>query len=69
MWRTQPSTINNLVHVLPVKDIKSHIEEGKYCPCKPRVDGGVVIHNAFDAREFYEINPEVTVTSRENRGH
>lgn len=43
------------VHVIPVDDLRSHIEVGKYCHCKPSiVDGNIVIHNAYDGREFYE---------------
>lgn len=42
------------VHVLPVNDLKPHIEAGEWCHCAPRVDGDLVIHNAYDGREFYE---------------
>lgn len=49
---------NKPVHVLPVDDLRPHIETGTYCHCKPRIEreggGTVVVHNAYDGREFYE---------------
>lgn len=52
------------IHVLPLNDLKSHVEAGEYCHCKPRiqweVNGAVVVHNAYDGREFFEVeNPVV----------
>lgn len=45
-------------HVIPVGDLKEHNSDGKLCHCKPRLekegDGWVVIHNAYDGREFFE---------------
>jgi hypothetical protein len=45
------------VHVLPVNDLREHVE-GTLCWCRPRVeeeDGGtVVIHNSMDGRELIE---------------
>lgn len=47
-----------MVHVLPVNDTMMHEEDGEYCHCNPTVErhdyGTVVIHNAFDGREFSE---------------
>lgn len=43
------------VHVVPIDDLRSHIEVGKYCHCKPSViNENVIVHNAYDGREFYE---------------
>lgn len=43
------------IHVLPLNDIKDH-NESKFCKCEPRVeeDGKLIIHNAYDGREFFE---------------
>lgn len=45
-------------HILPRNDIKSHIESGVYCHCRPNIahqeGSSIVIHNAYDAREFFE---------------
>jgi hypothetical protein len=47
------------VHVMPVNDIKEHIEND-YCECHPKIryfggDGGkVVVHNSWDGREIAE---------------
>ncbi len=45
-------------HVLPVDDAFEH-REGMDCPCLPRlqfvgVNGGIIVHNAFDGREADE---------------
>lgn len=40
--------------IIPMNDSKSHIESGIYCHCKPRLEDTLVIHNAYDGREFYE---------------
>ncbi len=54
------------VHVLPLEDLKPHIEAGEYCHCKPRVvqysDGVMVVHNSYDGREFYEEKTERCTT-------
>jgi len=46
------------VHVVPINDLKPHVENGEHCHCKPRIQmeehGTVVIHNSYDGREFYE---------------
>ena len=46
------------VHVLPVNDLRTHVEVGTWCHCLPRIErehgGAVVIHNAYDGREFGE---------------
>jgi hypothetical protein len=48
-------------HVLPVDDLKEHISNGLYCHCRPRVEeptkgNFVVVHNAYDGREFDEVD-------------
>lgn len=48
----------NIVHVLPVDDLKEHTETDD-CECHPRIeyvgDGGkLVVHNSYDGREFLE---------------
>ena len=42
------------IHVVPLNDLKPHVESGRWCHCKPRIDGDVLIHNAYDGREFFE---------------
>lgn len=50
-------------HVLPVNDLKQHIEEGMVCWCEPTVINGddngmykepVIVHNSADGREWHE---------------
>lgn len=43
-----------MIHVIPIDDLKSHIEAGSWCHCAPRIDKDVVIHNSYDGREFFE---------------
>lgn len=43
-------------HVYPQGDILPHVTTGDYCPCDPRVEDGIVIHNSWDGRE--ESEPE-----------
>lgn len=50
-------------HVEPTNDLKPHNTGSDYCRCMPRielVDGGgkVVVHSAWDGREFYEEKKE-----------
>lgn len=51
------------LHVVPVDDLKPHSRDGEYCACQPEVrtvESGnrLVIHNAYDGREFYEQEDE-----------
>lgn len=52
--------MNNRIHVIPRDDLKSHTSSGINCSCKPRIvddehsGSEMVIHNAWDGREFYE---------------
>lgn len=44
------------VHVLPVNDLREHVEEID-CWCRPRQDvdePAVIVHNSMDRREEYE---------------
>ena len=47
----------NIIHVLPVNDLREH-EEKTECWCSPQHEyvgaGEVVIHNSMDGRELYE---------------
>jgi hypothetical protein len=47
-------TTDKRVHVVPIDDLKPHVETGQWCHCKPHIKDGVVIHNAYDGREFFE---------------
>jgi hypothetical protein len=41
-------------HVIPVDDLRPHIQSLK-CLCNPQDTGeGVIVHNSFDGREFDE---------------
>ena len=40
-------------HVVPKNDIKEHALY-EWCPCKPELRDGIMIHNAFDERERIE---------------
>lgn len=45
------------VHVIPVNDLKEHIEH-RHCECSPKIiqeiGSDVVVHNSYDGREFME---------------
>ena len=51
--------MNDKYHVTPTNDLKEHRADMS-CPCKP-VDtmDGLVVHNAWDGREFDEIEAEI----------
>lgn len=49
-------------HVLPTDDSRRHSQH-LHCKCEPRVEvqpngDKVVIHNAWDGREFFESEPD-----------
>lgn len=50
--------MNEKIHVLPIGDIKKH-DESMACYCKPEIkpiEGNyVIVHNAFDGREWKEL--------------
>lgn len=39
--------------VIPRNDLLDH-PRGLACPCNPRIDGTVIVHNSFDMREENE---------------
>lgn len=45
-----------IVHVLPIDDLRPHQEIGTDCWCEPELkeDGRLVVHNSADGREFKE---------------
>lgn len=45
--------MSDVMHVLPINDLKEH-EESESCWCNPEYDEGVIIHNSMDRREEYE---------------
>lgn len=51
-----------IVHVVPINDLKRHDENGTHCACDPRTEdvgeGKMIVHNAYDGREFYETEEE-----------
>lgn len=46
--------------VIPLDDIRLHSTIGRRCDCSPRVEEEVIIHNAFDGREFSEYEHQPT---------
>lgn len=43
-----------MLHVMPINDIRVHINS-LTCPCGPGFDDkGMLRHNTFDGREYYE---------------
>ncbi len=50
--------MSEIYHVLPVGDEKEHVQS-KDCACGPRIENNLVIHNAYDNREFDEIADEI----------
>jgi hypothetical protein len=47
-WEGRPAT------VWPLNDLREHDPDDQACWCRPRWDGGVLVHNAMDRREEYE---------------
>jgi len=56
-WWINIKKMNNDINVLPVGDIKSHIEDAT-CPCNPRIEviraNLLIVHHAWDNRELFE---------------
>lgn len=51
------------LHVLPINDLRQHVENGIMCWCEPRIIVGdeaedfaeyIVVHNSLDGREWHE---------------
>jgi hypothetical protein len=57
-WKTDGEA-DDCVQVIPIADLKQHVEHGEYCHCVPHVMRDyarpVVVHNAYDGREFAEV--------------
>lgn len=58
-WKDVTHDGMRTVHVVPVGDLKRHVERGAACWCNPTVqtfDGGgrLVTHNSLDGRELIE---------------
>jgi hypothetical protein len=54
-------TADDIVHVVPVDDLRPH-RFGSDCECQPRVECDVnsdfvVVHHAWDAREYFDLDP------------
>lgn len=51
------------VHVWPIEDDEFHDLTGTECHCRPRMErvgqGTVVVHSAFDGREYVEMAAEI----------
>lgn len=45
-------------HVYPTDDLLPHKTDGTPCPCNPRIDGDLVIHNSWDGREQNEVGSD-----------
>lgn len=49
-------TIQGLIHVIPINDLREHIEDTS-CWCRPTPaddNAAVIIHHSMDRREEYE---------------
>lgn len=48
------------IHVLPINDSQEH-DESLACPCHPTIEenGVLIIHNAFDGREWKEMSNQL----------
>jgi hypothetical protein len=40
--------------VWPLDDLREHEPDDPACWCRPRLDEGVLVHNAMDRREEFE---------------
>jgi len=60
-----------MIHIIPVNDLKPHIESST-CECEPRIEivNGemIIIHHAFDKREFIEMVNKVLSEPEANAG-
>jgi hypothetical protein len=59
--------MNTDIHVVPVDDLREHVESGRECWCQPRIETrdprtgeqypwgrAVIVHNSEDGREHVE---------------
>lgn len=58
-WESVKWRESDIVHVLPINDLKPHNEHGIECECNPTFDedAGIVVHNSWDRREVFEKLP------------
>lgn len=42
-------------HVVPENDLYEHVSSME-CECSPKLKDGVVVHNSYDKREYFEDN-------------
>jgi len=45
--------VNEIYHVIPENDSHEH-ETTMDCFCEPVLKDGVVVHNSYDGREYFE---------------
>ena len=54
MWQTVINKLTNTINIIPINDIRTHIES-KDCHCNPKItDDGIIVHRAYDLRDLYE---------------
>jgi hypothetical protein len=50
-----PSAGIDVIHVLPIDDLKEHSENSTECECEPSLqfsgNSAIITHNAYDGRE------------------
>lgn len=56
---------NGEVHVLPLFDLKLHLNS-LACKCKPLIKDEIIVHNSFDGREFFEENDNLVSIKNKN---
>ena len=54
--------MTRMIHVYPLNDLREHEVDGGYCWCRPKVDfdEAVIIHNAMDGREQWELGRKLS---------
>jgi hypothetical protein len=59
-WKVQEME-SGIYHVFPVDEEDSHVLFGTACPCgtQARSEGAVIVHAAFDGREWAERAAEI----------
>ena len=52
-WTLDTDKELGLMDIIPLNDLFEHIY-GEACPCNPRIDGKLTVHNSLDNREEIE---------------
>lgn len=52
-WISLEPLPGKLPHVMPINDLREHVESND-CWCSPTEDDGVMVHHSMDRREEYE---------------